>query len=103
MTLLALAAPVGACVTRGGEEPSPTPPSGYNFAYQASQREAIGLIQAFDDGAHTYLQFRDHSSYLTIRVNANLNLTPFLEYRQSKSDPLRPLLGHQADAAFFAV
>lgn len=36
-------------------------------------------------------------------VNANLNLTPFLEYRQSKSDPLRPLLGHQADAAFFAV
>ena len=77
MTLLALAAPVGACVTRGGEEPSPTPPSGYNFAYQASQREAIGLIQAFDDGAHTYLQFRDHSSYLTIRAEATSSPLPF--------------------------
>jgi len=69
MTLLALAAPLGACVTRGGDEPLPVPPIGYNFAYLASQREAIGLIQAFDDGAHTYLQFKDRSAYLSIRTN----------------------------------
>ena len=68
MTLLALAAPVGACVTRGGEEPAPTPPRGYNFAYLAPQREAVGLIQAFDDGVHTYLEFRDPVSHRFAQV-----------------------------------
>lgn len=31
-------------------------PSGYSFAYQADNREEIGLVQVFDDGAQTYLQ-----------------------------------------------
>ena len=77
MTLLALAAPVGACVTRGGEEPAPTPPRGYNFAYLAPQREAVGLIQAFDDGVHTYLEFRDPVSHVSIRAGATGSPLPF--------------------------
>jgi outer membrane protein OmpA-like peptidoglycan-associated protein len=31
-------------------------PAKYSFAYQADNREEIGLVQVFDDGAQTYLQ-----------------------------------------------
>ena len=77
MTLLALAAPMGACVTRGGEEPTPIAPAGYNFAYLAPQGEAIGLVQAFDDGAHTYLELDGRSSQLSIRADAGSPPLPF--------------------------
>lgn len=31
----------------------------YNFAYAIEQREQTGLVQVFDDGVKTYLQFHD--------------------------------------------
>lgn len=31
----------------------------YNFAYAIEQREQTGLVQVFDDGIKTYLQFHD--------------------------------------------
>ena len=70
MALLALAAPVGACVTRGSG-PEPSVPAGYNFAYEASQQEDLGLVQAFDDGSHTYLEFREQIPQLDIRTNSS--------------------------------
>jgi outer membrane protein OmpA-like peptidoglycan-associated protein len=66
MALIAIAAPIGACATRLHDAP-PLIPSGYNFSYQTSHREEIGLIQAFDDGTHTYLQFQGATRDLLIR------------------------------------
>jgi outer membrane protein OmpA-like peptidoglycan-associated protein len=75
MALFAIAAPIGACATRIHESP-PSIPSGYNFSYQTSHREEIGLIQAFDDGTHTYLQFQGAMRDLRIR-GANDQALPF--------------------------
>jgi outer membrane protein OmpA-like peptidoglycan-associated protein len=36
-------------------------PPGYSFSYTLQDREATGLIQVFDDGQKTYLQFSDWS------------------------------------------
>ncbi len=67
MTALALATPLAACVTSHSiHESEPDVPEGFNFAYSAEHQEAIGLIQVFDDGQRTYLQFKDRSPYLAI-------------------------------------
>jgi outer membrane protein OmpA-like peptidoglycan-associated protein len=68
MALFAIVAPVGACATRTHDAP-PTVPSGYNFAYVAPQGADIGLVQAFDDGAHTYLQFAGIPQDLNVRLD----------------------------------
>jgi hypothetical protein len=39
--------------------PEPQLPLGHNFSYVAEGRERIDLIQAFDDGSKTYLQFNE--------------------------------------------
>jgi outer membrane protein OmpA-like peptidoglycan-associated protein len=75
MALFAIAAPIGACATRIHDAP-PSIPNGYNFSYQTSHREEIGLIQAFDDGTHTYLQFQGAMRDLRIR-GANDQTLPF--------------------------
>jgi outer membrane protein OmpA-like peptidoglycan-associated protein len=77
MTVLALAAPVGACVTKGSQESAPPLPAGFNFAYHADHRAQIGLVQAFDDGEHTYLQLVDRSPHLSIREGADGRALPF--------------------------
>ena len=53
-----IAAPVGSCMTtlKGTE---PALPFGHNFSYAVSDRENVNLIQAFDDGSTTYLQFTE--------------------------------------------
>jgi outer membrane protein OmpA-like peptidoglycan-associated protein len=53
-----IAAPVGSCMTtlKGTE---PALPLGHNFSYAVSDRENVNLIQAFDDGSTTYLQFTE--------------------------------------------
>ena len=43
MTLLAIAAPVSACVTES-HDPFPAVPAGYNFAYAAPERSDVGLV-----------------------------------------------------------
>jgi outer membrane protein OmpA-like peptidoglycan-associated protein len=66
MALFAIVAPIGACVTRTHDAP-PAVPNGYNFAYVAPQGADIGLVQAFDDGARTYLQFAGVPRNLNVR------------------------------------
>lgn len=53
-----IAAPLGSCMTtlKGAE---PALPVGHNFSYAVSDRENVNLIQAFDDGSTTYLQFKE--------------------------------------------
>jgi len=53
-----LAATVSSCVTSPGN-PSPAIPKGHNFFYRVPLREEVNLIQAFDDGTTTYLQFEE--------------------------------------------
>jgi outer membrane protein OmpA-like peptidoglycan-associated protein len=78
MALLAIAAPVGACATRTHDAP-PIIPAGYNFAYIAPQGADIGLVQAFDDGARTYLQFDDAPRDLKVSAGS----AESLKYRVS--------------------
>jgi hypothetical protein len=53
-----LAMSLGSCaVAPKGTEPAP--PAGHNFAYRVPLREAVNLIQVFDDGSTTYLQFKN--------------------------------------------
>lgn len=52
----------------------------YQFDYAAPERRDISLIQAFDDGAHTYLQFNKLT--MPIVVTANDNPAPLLFTRQ---------------------
>jgi outer membrane protein OmpA-like peptidoglycan-associated protein len=51
-----MAAPVGACIAT---DPAlePAVPSGHDFHYSIVDQDRIHLVQAFDDGSHTYLQF----------------------------------------------
>jgi flagellar motor protein MotB len=51
-----MAAPVGACIAT---DPAlePAVPSGHDFHYSIMDQDRIHLVQAFDDGSHTYLQF----------------------------------------------
>jgi hypothetical protein len=36
----------------------PAVPLGHNFSYRVPNREHVNLIQVFDDGTNTYLQFK---------------------------------------------
>ena len=54
-------APVGACVTPRAQ-PEPHLPPGHNFSYSTEDREKVNLVQAFDDGANTFLQFKEPPS-----------------------------------------
>jgi len=53
-----MAAPIGACIAT---DPTlePAVPSGYHFRYSVVDQDRIHLVQAFDDGSNTYLQFED--------------------------------------------
>jgi outer membrane protein OmpA-like peptidoglycan-associated protein len=51
-------APVGACVTPRAQQEPHLPP-GHNFSYSTEDREIVSLVQAFDDGTNTFLQFRE--------------------------------------------
>ncbi len=44
--------------------PDLTHPEKYNFNYSISGNESIAPIKIFDDGVHTYLQFRDKNAEL---------------------------------------
>jgi len=56
-----LATGLAACVAlnspRTTEAPTPMPLDHHNFNYALVRRESVQLIQAFDDGKQTYLQF----------------------------------------------
>jgi type IV secretory pathway VirB9-like protein len=49
---------LGACATPE-RIPEPVVPAGHHFDYGIENRESVGLIQVFDDGSRTYLQFRE--------------------------------------------
>src|SRR5438477_239764 len=53
-----MAAPIGACIAT---DPNlePTVPPGHHFRYSVVDQDRIHLVQAFDDGSNTYLQFED--------------------------------------------
>jgi outer membrane protein OmpA-like peptidoglycan-associated protein len=56
--LMGLATPLGSCVS-APKDGEPTLPAGHNFSYSVPRRESVDLIQVFDDGSSTYLQFRE--------------------------------------------
>jgi flagellar motor protein MotB len=58
MALTLAIVPVGACVTPRAQPALPLL-AGHNFSYSTEDREKVGLVQAFDDGKNTFLQFRD--------------------------------------------
>lgn len=53
-----IAAPLGSCMTTL-KDTEPSVPLGHNFAYAVPHRENVNLVQAFDDGSTTYLQFNE--------------------------------------------
>lgn len=59
---LLLSAAVFTACSSGPKPLEPALPAGHNFAYETLNREHVNLIQAFDDGFSTYLQFRDAPS-----------------------------------------
>src|SRR5450631_603438 len=59
--LLLVAAPLGSCTTTHPEV-EPTVPPGHNFSYLLPNRESLNLIQVFDDGSKTFLQFKEAPS-----------------------------------------
>jgi outer membrane protein OmpA-like peptidoglycan-associated protein len=59
--LTLLAAPLGSCMTTL-KDTEPAVPMGHNFAYELPHRENVNLVQAFDDGSTTYLQFKETPS-----------------------------------------
>lgn len=58
MLLVLVAVSLGSCANRPPSD-EPSPPAGHHFDYLLQGREAVGLIQAFDDGSTTYLQFKE--------------------------------------------
>jgi len=56
--LLAAMMSLGSCMTVTGPREARVP-DGHNFSYVVQGRERIHLIQAFDDGTTTYLEFGD--------------------------------------------
>lgn len=56
--LALLAAPLGSCAL-APPVTAPVVPAGHNFSYRLTLREEVNLIQVFDDGSSTYLQFTD--------------------------------------------
>jgi outer membrane protein OmpA-like peptidoglycan-associated protein len=55
--LLSLGVVLAACVASGTREEAPMALSQHNFEYSVADREGVQLVQAFDDGSKTYLQF----------------------------------------------
>jgi hypothetical protein len=53
-----LGATLSSCATTH-QDLAPRVPSGHNFSYLVPLREDVNLIQAFDDGSTTYLQFKE--------------------------------------------
>jgi hypothetical protein len=50
----------------------PAVPPGHNFSYRVPNRENVNLIQVFDDGTTTYLQFKCAPSVpIEIRQTSN--------------------------------
>jgi Conjugal transfer protein/OmpA family len=75
--LLVVAAPLGSCAT-AHREVEPALPPGHNFSYLVPSRENLNLIQAFDDGAKTYLQFRVAPSVpIEIKQESNDESVPY--------------------------
>jgi flagellar motor protein MotB len=58
VVLTLVAAPLGSCTTTLKDR-EPSVPLGHNFAYAVPDRENVDLVQAFDDGSTTYLQFKE--------------------------------------------
>jgi len=56
--LTLIAAPLGSCMTTP-KDTEPLVPPGHNFAYALPHRENVDLVQVFDDGSITYLQFNE--------------------------------------------
>ncbi len=78
-----LAFAVGLALTGCALRPAqPTPKLGkYSFEYQIQDRQRVGLIQAFDDGEKTFLQFSAHDEGSPIvRISAD---APALAYTWS--------------------
>jgi outer membrane protein OmpA-like peptidoglycan-associated protein len=74
-TLLAAGAVVTACVN-APVHPSAALP-GYSFDYAVQNREPTGLIQVFDDGRRTYLQFSDWTGGSPSILDAQGDVIPF--------------------------
>lgn len=75
--LLLVAAPLGSCTTTHPEA-EPTVPPGHNFSYLLPNRESLNLIQVFDDGSKTFLQFKEApSAPIEIRQVSNAKSLPY--------------------------
>jgi outer membrane protein OmpA-like peptidoglycan-associated protein len=88
-----IAAPVGSCMTTlQGTEPAL--PVGHNFSYALSDRENVNLIQAFDDGSTTYLQFKETPpASVDIRLDSDDKpLVVTLDQRYAKVPGVYPIL-----------
>ena len=57
VALFSLGVGLAACVAPGTREEGPLALSQHNFEYSVADREGVQLVQAFDDGSKTYLQF----------------------------------------------
>ena len=57
VTLLAVGVTLAACVAPATREDAPIAINHHNFEYSVADREGVQLVQAFDDGSKTYLQF----------------------------------------------
>lgn len=82
-TIVAALVPVflASCATTTPPVTKPTPTLGrYQFEYTASDRRAVALIQVFDDGTNTYLQFNQLS--MPILITANDGAAPLPYSRQ---------------------
>jgi len=79
VALLSLGVSLAACVAPGTREEPPLALAQYNFEYSVADREGVQLVQAFDDGSKTYLQFtRAPSEPVVIEGGADKKPRAFL-------------------------
>uniref|UniRef100_UPI0039F7045E hypothetical protein n=1 Tax=Sulfuriferula sp. GW6 TaxID=3345112 RepID=UPI0039F7045E len=79
-TIVAALVPVflASCATTTPPATKPTPTLGrYQFEYTATDRRAVALIQVFDDGTNTYLQFNRLSMPIVITANDGAAPLPY--------------------------
>jgi len=79
MVLLLVGASLGSCATEI-QRADPAIPAGHHFSYKLADNEQIHLIQAFDDGSNTYLQFDETpATALVVRIASGENISFIIE------------------------
>ena len=79
IALLSLGVSLAACVAPGTREETPMALNQHNFEYSVAEREGVQLVQAFDDGSKTYLQFtRAPTEPVVIEGGADKKLLAYL-------------------------